>query len=221
MRIRIAYPNYTPDPDPGTGTKTPEEIAAAKTADAAAASVAEKAAADKAAADAKVAADAETARLAALNKAKAPEKYELKLPEKNPHLDATDLSAVEALAKAEGWTNEEAQAELEARGTALAGLSTKFLEATKADKEYGGDKFPETERLALLALNTLRPAGTPRGDSVRSMLNKTGFGNHVEWISLLADIGKLMAEDGHMGGGAGGGSQTKDLANKLYPNMAP
>ena len=98
----------------------------------------------------------------------APITYALTKPEGNVHIDDTDLEAVKALATANHWTNDEAQAELTARGAAMVSLSTKFLEQTKADAEYGGPKFAETERLAQLALQTLRPKGTPRGwDTIR------------------------------------------------------
>lgn len=189
------------------GTKTPEQLAADKaTADAAALSAEAKRKADDAAAEAA--------------KSKAPEKYALKLPESGT-IDAADLARVEKVARANNYTNEQAQALLDEHAGEIATMSASFLTQTKADPTYGGDHFEATQKFALAALDKLRPKGTPAGDALRGMLNKTGYGNHLAVISLLADIGKQMAEDDpmHSSGGSGAGGK-RDAAAVLYGEPA-
>jgi hypothetical protein len=186
---------------------------------------ADKPAADKPAAD-KPAADKPGDQQAAepggkagdAQKPKAPEKYALTLPE-GTRLDATDVAAVEQLAKANDWTNEDAQAELVERSTAFDAIAARFLAETTADPDYGGDKLADTQRLANLALDRLQPKGTPRGDRTRAMLAKTGYGNHIAFVALMADVGKLMAEDSPIVGRAAAPEVKKDPAAVLYPGM--
>lgn len=169
--------------------QTPEEIAAAKVAD-------EKAAADKLAADAEAAAKAGKKPEGDKSATTVPDKYELSLPAGSESwLDESDLTAFAGMAKAEGWTNEQAQERVNRHADALVAQSEAFRAATEKDPDYGGDKLQETQRLAQLALDKVRPAGTPRGDAFRRILAKTGWGNHVEVVSFLADLGKMAAED--------------------------
>lgn len=150
--------------------------------------------------------------------AKAPEKYELKLPDgAKDWLDENDLKAIETTAKAKGWTNDQAQTVLNEHAEALAAQSAAFRAATEADTTYGGDKLQDTQRLGSLALDKLRPKGTTHGDAFRSLLVKSGYGNNLEVVSFLADLGKLMAEDSHVaGGGAADQRGSRDAATVLY-----
>jgi hypothetical protein len=112
-------------------------------------------------------------------------------------------------------TNEQAQAEITERAEFMAAQSQAFYEQTADDATYGGDKLEETEKLARAALDRIRPKGTPRGDALRRMLVKTGYGNNLEIVSFLADLGKLMAED--KGAGAvSGATPSETAAEKLY-----
>jgi hypothetical protein len=138
---------------------------------------------------------------------KAPEKYALTLPE-NGHLDAQDLATIETIARSQGWTNEQAQQRVNEHEAAVAAQSAQFQEQTKADPVYGGAQLPETLKHASAALDTLRPAGTPRGDAFRALLDKSGYGNHLEVVSLLADLGARMADDSPLGGHTTGGAAT-------------
>lgn len=148
---------------------------------------------------------------------KAPEKYALTTPD-GGRIDAHTLAAIEATARAQGWTNEEAQQHVDAHAAAIDTQSAQFLEETTADPIYGGAQLEATTKLASAALDKLRPAGTPRGDALRALLHRSGYGNHLEVVSLLADLGKLMAEDSTIGIGTGGEKEL-DLAHALYPNM--
>lgn len=194
----------------------------------------DKAAADKAAADKKATDDAAAAQkktdddaAAAAQKdkgskdgekPKAPDKYELKMPDDaGDYLDESDLKTVETLARAKGWTNEQAQAELEDYADNLAAQSARFREETEKDQTYGGDNLAETQRLARLALDKVRPANTAEGKALRRILAKSGYGNKLEVVSFLADLGKLMAEDSPAGNAHGAGADAKkDTASVLY-----
>jgi len=144
----------------------------------------------------------------------APAKYELKLPE-GGRLTDSDLKGIETVARAEGWTNEEAQARLDAHSEAIEAQSAAFLAETEADPTYGGEKLEETQRLARTVLERVRPAGTPRGDALRGILNRSGYGNNLEVIAFLADLGKMMREDGHETAPSGGSSK-KSAEEVLY-----
>lgn len=150
---------------------------------------------------------------------KPPEKYALTLPDgADTWLDQADVTHIAALAKTNGWTNEQAQTALEQHVDALATQSQAFRTATEADPIYGGDHLEQTQTLARRALDRVRPAGTPRGDALRSLLTKSGYGNHLEVVSLLADLGKLMAEDQPAGGGSAAITQQAP-EHILYPTM--
>lgn len=152
-----------------------------------------------------------------------PEKYELVIPQGAERwIDPEDIEGVESLARARGWSNEDAQAELEDHVAIVKAQSAAFRAETVADEVYGGKHLAETQRLARLALDNVRPAGTPRGDAIRRILGKTGYGNNLEVLSMLADFGKLMAEDHPLGGAPGGraGAKEKTLEEELYPTTS-
>jgi len=148
----------------------------------------------------------------------APETYELTLPD-GGLLDPDDLTAVETLARANGWTNEQAQAALESHAEALAAQSDRFLTATMADSTYGGTKLEATQVAAKRALDRFSPAGTPLGDQLRRQLDKNGFGNYLPLVALLANIGTAMADDKGPGAGAVAGNK-KTAVEKFYGPQA-
>lgn len=220
--------------DQATADKTAADKAAADkaTADKSAAdkaaadkAAADKATADKAAAD-KAAADKATADAAA-GKSKAgeastegaPDKYALTIP-KDGAVDASDIALIEALAREHNLPNDQAQALLEQHNTMLIEGSTKLAAELTADRDYGGEKLAETQRLSKAVIDLVRPEGHPRRAAFQRLLDKSGYGNHIEIASFLADLGKRMKEDFPVGGGAGGGdNKDKPLANRLYPNQ--
>lgn len=147
---------------------------------------------------------------------KAPAKYALTVPD-GGRLDEHDLTSYEALAREQGWSNEEAQARVAAHAEAIEAESARFEAATRADPVYGGQHLEETQQHVRRALDHLRPKGTPRGDAFRALLNKSGYGNNLEVVSLFADLGKRMAEDGSVGGsGGGGGDDELSTAERIY-----
>lgn len=145
----------------------------------------------------------------------APEKYELKLPEGQEYLDADDVKAIEVIGRAKGWSNQQAQAALEEHIEAIDTQKARFLEETKADPVWGGDKLDATLLLANKALDRLHPKGDKEGERFRRMLTRSGYGNNLAVISHLAKLGKMMAEDGSIPAGTAGGEK-KSAEQLLY-----
>lgn len=148
---------------------------------------------------------------------KAPEKYALKVPE-GSRVDPDDLAQLEQMAKTAGWSNDDAQAALEELHTHLDAQATRWLTETTADRTYGGEHLEESQRLAKLAINRLRPEGHARRESFLRFLNRGGAGNHLEVVAFLADLGKAMSEDAPARGGVPSGPGPKGLAERLYPS---
>jgi hypothetical protein len=150
---------------------------------------------------------------------KAPEKYALKVPDGAEWLGTDELARFEKSARAKNLSNEQAQSVLDEAITTRAEESAAFRTVTESDPTYGGDNLAETQRLATLALDRIRPKGSTRGDSFRSYLTNSGHGNHLEVVSLLADLGKLMAEDQPGAPTSLRSAGKADPAKKLYPDM--
>ena len=204
--------------DKATADKAAADQAAATKA------TADKAAADKAAADAAAAGTkpegAEGTKDGKAGTGGAPDKYALTLP-KDGAVDAIDVAAVEKYAREGNLSNEDAQALLEQQNTMLIEQSEAFAAQLTADPTYGGDKLPETQRLAKLAIDAVRPEGHPRRAAFQRILDKSGAGNHIEIASFFADLGKKLAEDTPVSGSkAGDDRSNKPLANRMYPGMA-
>lgn len=152
-------------------------------------------------------------------KPKAPEKYELTVPDdaKRFVTDA-DLEQLQTYAKANDWTQEEAAAELSDLITAAkerqAATVTAWETTTKADKTYGGKNLAETQRLGNLAVDRVYPKGHPMREKFVEFLKDSGGGVRLEVVAFLADLGRMMGEDTNTGGKApsGGG----DRASKFY-----
>jgi len=197
-----------------------DAAAAAAASIGAATSEAEKAAAAKAAEDlAKGDAAKEKVKPAEEVKAapKAPSKYELKIPDTaSAMLGTADVKLLEDIARGADWTNEEAQAALEEQIAIATAQSERFTAETLADPEYGGDHFEETKRLARAVIDRVRPDGHGRRENFLRFMGRGGAGNHVEVLSFLADLGKMMGEDSPIHARGASGKSTESAASKLY-----
>lgn len=151
---------------------------------------------------------------AAAGAAKAPAKYELKVPA-GGLIDKDDLPALEKVARENDMTNEEAQAYLEEMTVSLKAQSDAYLAKLKADPDYGGDKLAESQRLANAFIDKLRPVGHARREAFLRFIGRGGALNHPEVVAILADAGKLMDEDGHVQG-ASSRTGGQDTASKMY-----
>lgn len=213
---------------------TPEETAAAAkvTADAAAAATAKQtadAATAAAAAAAAAAAGTTTAQTpeqkaaadaaAAAAVKKAPAKYELKLPA-GEFFDAADQKALEEIARANDWTQDETQAELDYSAQQRAAQSARFLEETTAHTEVGGDKLPAVQGRIKTLVDKFLPAGTPEGDRFRLEMTKNGYGNWPPFVVLMNRLAEAAGEDGIVHGrSAGGGGNKKSDADAMFGDM--
>lgn len=146
-----------------------------------------------------------------------PETYEFEMPE-GVELDATAAEQFTAIAKDLKLTQEQAQklaevaAGIQQRGKeAHANAVVTWTEATKADKEVGGEKLQENLAVARKALDRF---GTPE---LRDVLNASGFGNHPEFVRAFYRAGKLLSEDTVHQGRAPGAPN--DMAKTMFPSM--
>lgn len=219
------------------GVKTPEQLAADKTAADEAVATADKAVLDAAAqklgkpADQLTDAEKEAARKDAKdaegNKAKtgAPETYEaFKLPD---GFEADEVLQTEfrSTAKELNLSQEHAQKLVDfqtanmlkaakAQQTAWDNTVKGWVDAAKADPEVGGAKWEESLGRAGRALNEF-------GDkALLEALSTTGTGNRVEFLRFFNKVGEAIGEDKlHFGKAADAGPAS--LAELMYPSMKP
>lgn len=127
----------------------------------------------------------------------APEKYEFKAVDGVTFDDAV-IGAFSEVARDLNLTQEAAQKVLDRMGPVIASrqaeriaaVRTAWVESAKADKEFGGDKFPENIGIAKKALEAF---GSPK---LRELLDDSGMGDHPEVIRAFYRVGKAMSEDG-------------------------
>ncbi len=152
----------------------------------------------------------------------APEAYEFKAPD-GQEFDAGFVGEFSEVAKELNLPQEAAQKMLDRIAPALANkqaaaierVKNEWAEASKADKDFGGDKLTETLSLAKKALDQF---GSPE---LRTFLNQSGLGNHPEIIRAFYRAGKAISEDRVVTGQ--GGAAAQNDARKLYAasNMNP
>lgn len=91
----------------------------------------------------------------------------------------------------------------------IEGIRTGWQDATRADKEFGGDKLPASLAVAQKALKQF---GTPE---LNELVVGAGLGDHPEFIRLMVRVGNAVSEAPIVNGGQ---SVAKDAASVLYPN---
>lgn len=157
-------------------------------------------------------------------------KYDLKIPEKAP-LTAEDVTAVTEFAKANKMSAEVAQAVLNERAklvenfqkgvvkaqeTGFQKLWTDWTLETKADKDFGGDKLPESQK------SVQRFISRYADPDFAAELAKSPFGNHRGFFRMLARAGMAMAEDSPGGlSNSPGGAPKALTAVDFFPSMRP
>lgn len=130
-----------------------------------------------------------------------PEKYTFSAPDGSEY-DPEIVDAFSGAAREAGLTQDAAQKLIEKMAPAIAArqvdqvqaIHTEWLNASSADKEFGGEKLAENLGVARKALDTF---GTPE---LRTLLDETGLGNHPEVIRLMYRAGKAISEDTFVGG---------------------
>jgi hypothetical protein len=137
--------------------------------------------------------------------ATAPEKYEFVAP-KDQVLDPAVVTEFSGLAKELNLSQEAAQKVIDKMAPLLAKTdatqyasritkavetaSAEWVTQSKADKEFGGDKFDANLALAKLTFDTY---GTPE---LKALLQASGLDNHPEMIRWAYRTGKQLAPDG-------------------------
>lgn len=91
---------------------------------------------------------------------------------------------------------------------------TAWVESSKADKEFGGDKLNENLAVAKKALDAF---GTPE---LKTLLNESGLGSHPEIVRAFFRAGKAISEDRFVpSNGSTTSTGSRDLSKTLYPNQ--
>lgn len=148
----------------------------------------------------------------------APEKYEFKAPEGKEY-DPAILSAFEATARELNLTQDAAQKQLDKMQTAFAdkqiaqtvALRDSWTEASRTDKDFGGEKLQQSLGLAKKGLDQFA------SPELKHVLSSTGLGNHPEVIRYFLKVGQAISEDKFVIGG-NMTSSSKSAADVLYDN---
>ncbi len=148
---------------------------------------------------------------------KAPEQYaDFTLPD-GYKLDGEIGDKFKSLAKDLDLTQEQAQklidldaSRITAQTQQLHATSAAWADATKADKEIGGDNLNANLAVAQKALAAF---GTPE---LKNLLQETGLGNNPEIIRAFYRAGKAISEDSHVPAGSGVAKGARDPAKALY-----
>lgn len=157
----------------------------------------------------------------------APDKYEFKAPE-GQQFDSEVVTTFSEVAKELNLSQEAAQKVLdtmspkmqERQMAMIEAVRTQWTEASKSDKEFGGEKITENLSVAKKALDSFGTA------ELRSLLNESGLGNHPEIIRFMYRAGRAISEDRYVGSSTGSTptrSTPKDFnsaAAALYSNQS-
>jgi len=153
----------------------------------------------------------------------APEKYEPFTVAEGFSLEGDRLDQANEYAKAQGWTQEQAQSAVDMFTTftgqqqqqttsAYDQQQDAWLAETKADEHIGGEKFDAAVTNAKRGLNAFG------GDGLGDLLAAHGLGNHPEIIRYFSKVGALVGEDNSIAAGAAAESIKPTRLNTLYPN---
>ena len=148
----------------------------------------------------------------------APEKYDFKTADGK--VDPAVLTKFEGLARELNMTQEQASKFIDQIAPEMATAQKArhetqvgaWADATKSDKELGGDKLGENMAVAQKALAAF---GTPE---LTKMLNESGLGNHPEIIRAFYRAGLKISPSNFVPAG-NGTSQAASASSKLYPTM--
>lgn len=149
----------------------------------------------------------------------APDKYDFKAPE-GKAFDPQVLEAYSTVAKELNLPQEAAQKMLDRLAPVLADRQSQQIEefrqqwadASKADKEFGGEKLAENLAVAKKALDRF---GSPE---LVQLLNATGLGNNLHVIRAFLKAGQAISEDRFVKGSAP--SAPRDPARVMFPTMS-
>lgn len=145
----------------------------------------------------------------------------LELPE-GVELDQAAVDAFGPLMNGAKFTQEQAQefatafaefrqAEAQKQSEAFSNQLENWAKESESDKEFGGDKFEQSAKLAVQAVEKF---GTPE---LKQLMDDTGLGNNPEVVRFMYRVGKAIQED-NPGSGGNGPTEKRDRVSVLYPN---
>lgn len=154
-----------------------------------------------------------------------PEKYELKLAE-GSKLPAAAVQEVADFAKANKLTQEQAQAVLDHKETAVKAYADQqaqvmeekkagWLEAIKADKELGVLNEQGVNQACEMSKRVLQRFGEPE---LINVLETSGMGNYPALVRFTSRIAKAMGEDKFISGPPEP-APTKSAQEIMYPSL--
>lgn len=94
----------------------------------------------------------------------------------------------------------------------LSAAKSEWIEQSKVDKEFGGDKLKENLAVANKALKAF---GSPE---LVALFEQSGLGDHPEIIRVFYRAGKTISED-HFVGHDSTGKEVRDPAEIMFPSM--
>lgn len=125
-------------------------------------------------------------------------------------LVSTYAEQIAAMSEGAGEAFEQAYQERRTADTAKA--SEGWLEALKADKEIGGDKFDPVKQRVMAAVGAV---ATPE---MKDAMNELGWGNHPELVRLVHRLIDYVPQD-EGAGPAGAGGANQPIEARMYPGM--
>jgi hypothetical protein len=145
-----------------------------------------------------------------------PDTYEL-TRRQGSVLDQRDVDEfIAEVARQQQLTADEAQSAFAAYEQSLLDQSAKLQAQLVADAEVGGAHLANTQRDVKRLIDRFVPETTPEGQELRGFLHKSGLGNAVPLVRLLARIGKEMAEDRPVPADMPRGSITPGMVELFY-----
>lgn len=153
----------------------------------------------------------------------APETYEAFTAPEGVEFDEEVLTEFQAIGKELNLPQEQAQKVVdlgvkltqkwaEQQAENVAALRQEWVDTAKADKEFGGDKLPESLATAKKALDAF---GTPE---LRELLDTYALGDNPEVIRFFVRAGKAISEDTLVAAEGEAKPQPKTAAQVLFPN---
>ena len=155
----------------------------------------------------------------------APEAYTTFVSPEGTTLDATLDTEFKDLAKSLNLSQEDAQkvvdigarithAGVQAQIDGAAAIREGWAAESKADKEFGGDKLGES---LAVAQASMKATTTP---AMQELLERSGLGNHPEFIRHFLQIAPAFSADKMVPGGVSLTGASKSTEKVLYPNNA-
>lgn len=82
-------------------------------------------------------------------------------------------------------------------------------------QEWGTDPKTVADNEAAVALAMRQFAD----DDFKALMQSTGLGSHPAVVRVMLKVGKAISDDKFIAGNKGGGSEPKDLAHRMFPNV--